>query len=259
MKILNQNGLQETNDYDLFKIREDNRDLDRNHVKNLKHSLEANNDLKLKPIIVNSDYEIIDGQHRFMAAKDLGVTIYYLIDDNYDSKKMIEFNTLQKNWKPEDYLKYWINHGNEDYLKFNEFCKDIGFRVSLMLSWLTSSGGSTSRNFKTGLFKFKIDEISLKALVDTKKLIKILTQRNYKPLVTFTQASFHEACKTFFKSPIVEPDLFFENLEKCPFQLRYSRAWQEYLDQFVEIYNFNLKKDKIKVIVDGNKRTLYKG
>jgi hypothetical protein len=109
MKNLQINGqLFKTKDYDQFTLIDYNRDIDKNHVKNLELKLQEYNDLHLTPFIVTPDLAIVDGQHRFIAARNLGLDVYYMIDENYDPKKMVMHNTTQKRWGNESFLKYWI-------------------------------------------------------------------------------------------------------------------------------------------------------
>ena len=46
--------------------------------------------LLMCPIIVNENYEIIDGQHRYSASKELGLPIRYIVGEGYGSAGGIE-------------------------------------------------------------------------------------------------------------------------------------------------------------------------
>ena len=74
---MSQNDLQihSTNDLSVFKILEGNRNINLANVERLVKSIEENGFLQM-PIIVNENYEVIDGQHRLMAAKKLNSIIY---------------------------------------------------------------------------------------------------------------------------------------------------------------------------------------
>lgn len=251
-------SLNSTEDYSIFSIREDNRKIESSHVARLVASLKAHNDLYLNPIIVNSDLEVIDGQHRLKAAQKVGVPIYYVVDDAYTPEKMIIFNTTQKQWKPDDYLNYWINHGRVDYRKLRDFKEDLGFPLSAMLKWVSAGGGKSYSSFKRGAFTFKLDDKLLQGLLACKRLIGFMKARNFKPINVFRQGAFHEACRNLFTNPLIDLDRFFARLEVVPFQIRYSQLWQEYLDQLVEIYNYDMRRDRVRVIQDGQKRELSK-
>lgn len=258
MNTLKTNGLVEkTTNYSKFKLREDNRKIDPNHVKNLKMHIEQSNELHLVPIIVNSDMEVIEGQHRLTAAKELNVPVYYLVDNDYRPEKMIMFNTTQKKWTPEDYLNYWISHGRSDYQKLKDFMDDVDFTIHIVLRWLNKlNGGSEYKNFRIGSFKFKITEEILNGIYNTKRLISLMKDKNFKPQKIYTQTSFHTACREFFTNPLVDYARFFERFEIIPFQMRFYNSWTDYLDQFIEIYNYDMRLNRLKVVSDGDRREI---
>ena len=68
----------ETNDYTMFKFKEENRILDGLKVNALIKQLKQDGK-QLQPIIVNKQYEIFDGQHRYNYAKNNNLPIYYMI------------------------------------------------------------------------------------------------------------------------------------------------------------------------------------
>lgn len=246
MKTLNQ-----TKDYHIFKLREDNRQLVPLHVRRLKMLIEQKNDLHLFPIIVNSNMEIVDGQHRFTAAQELSLPIYYVIDDEYDPFKMIQFNTTQNRWTLEDYLNYWARNGVEDYLKLEDFKKEMGLTLTVVLLWITSSTGSMHPVFKAGNFKFNLTQKSLDAIVTGKEIMEYLRMRNFTPISIYKQAAFHKALKTFFTLPFVDHSRFLNRLVNSPIDIKYYSHHQDYLETFVNIYNFNMKTDRLQTLRDG--------
>ena len=45
----------------------------------------------MRPIVVNKKMEVMDGQHRLMAAKQLGVEIYYQEEKNLEKTRKTLF------------------------------------------------------------------------------------------------------------------------------------------------------------------------
>jgi len=117
MKQVNQ--VLTTNDYAMFKTLEGNRIVNKLHVKRLKQSFQSN--YLLSPILVNGNYQIIDGQHRFEAAKELRLPVNYIVCRDYGLKEVQILNTNMKNWKKEDYLNAYCDLKYPNYLKFREF------------------------------------------------------------------------------------------------------------------------------------------
>ena len=73
-----------TNNYDMFKFKKENREINYNKVNNLKRKL-IDDGRQIMPIICNKNMEIIDGQHRFEALKELAWDVMYYIDEGVTS------------------------------------------------------------------------------------------------------------------------------------------------------------------------------
>lgn len=147
--------IKKTFDYDLFKKHHSNREISSVNLKRITASIKAQNMLQFRPILVDSEMRVIDGQHRLEAAKDLGVEVYYQIDDSDEPEKIILLNANQKKWGIEDYCNYHISQGNENYEKLRRFCKEKGVNVATAIrSFGRKCGGDTALEFKSGKFKF---------------------------------------------------------------------------------------------------------
>jgi len=69
--------LHETKEYDMFNFLESNREINSSTVKKLVKSIK---DKGLQvPIVVNDDRDIVDGQHRFIALRQLGYAVPYIV------------------------------------------------------------------------------------------------------------------------------------------------------------------------------------
>ena len=62
--------------YNMFKFKDGNRDLNYINVNKMEESLKKHG--WVTPIVVDNNYYIIDGQHRFQAAKNLGMPIAFI-------------------------------------------------------------------------------------------------------------------------------------------------------------------------------------
>ena len=75
------NQVHKTTDYFLFKPIDGNRNKNLLHINRLKKSISEN--YLFTVIIVNENYEIIDGQHRFECIKELELPLYYITCKGY--------------------------------------------------------------------------------------------------------------------------------------------------------------------------------
>ena len=76
----------ETYDYDKFSLLKSNRPVNKAHVIRLVESMDE--EYLLSPITTNEKFQIIDGQHRFTAAKEKGLPIRYIIAQGYGDDHM---------------------------------------------------------------------------------------------------------------------------------------------------------------------------
>jgi len=84
-----------------------NREVDKAHVKKLVASITKNNLLKLNPIIINEQMQVIDGQHRLEAAEQLKLPIFYMVDSQVSKRDLSDLNSVKKNWSTMDYINFW--------------------------------------------------------------------------------------------------------------------------------------------------------
>lgn len=118
--------INKTNNYELFKFYKQNRAITNN--KNLFNSIKTNDLTAYNPIIVNEDFYIIDGQHRFDVCRKLNKPIYYVIKSNeYDDNELMDsLNKSQKSWRFEDRIHLRaVNTGGvwQDFIDFRDMNK----------------------------------------------------------------------------------------------------------------------------------------
>lgn len=121
--------IQHTKNYDRFKRFNSNREVNKNHLKRLKDSIKAKNLLYPFPIVVNSDMEIVDGQHRLTAAKELGLPVYFIMDDDVTQADIAMVNNNRKGWTAMDYVQFYREQGYEPYKKLNTLLKKYPVNV----------------------------------------------------------------------------------------------------------------------------------
>lgn len=115
-----------TRNYDMFKIKKENRELNENKVNVLMRDIRERG-MQLQPIQVNRNMEIFDGQHRFEALKRLNMPVLYFIDRRLKVDDIIAINNTQSRWTMPDYIHSRKESGNENYLLFDVLLKEFGF------------------------------------------------------------------------------------------------------------------------------------
>lgn len=111
--------IKSTTNYGMFQLMKGNREVDYNHVKRLKRSMERDPHLfSSNPIQVNEHMFIIDGQHRRLAAQELGVPVYYTVSEGITLDDTRVLNITQKRWTLLDFAQSFADSGRDDYRDF---------------------------------------------------------------------------------------------------------------------------------------------
>lgn len=127
----------QTKDLSSFKVSEENREVSDPHLSRLVKAIKKKNLLADFPILVTQDMTIIDGQHRYLAASELELPIYYRIATATEWADVGFANAAVKKWSLDDYLRYWCVKKVPAYLRLQEFLEDnphmtLGIAVQLM-------------------------------------------------------------------------------------------------------------------------------
>ena len=168
---MNYNQIHFTYDYDQFKFIKGNRHVDQSHVRNLINSM------KIKylqiPIDVNEKMEIIDGQHRYMAIKELQLPLFYIVRQGYGIKEMQMANATAKKWNGQNTLESQCALGNPYYIKFNQFIKD--YKINILTGRILINRQTKASEFMKGDFTFT-DEQYINGKIIASFLVRIKNQ-----------------------------------------------------------------------------------
>jgi len=151
MKDLNKevNRVYKANDLSIFNQIKGNRPPNPQHIRRLSDSIKTNG-LLCNPILVNEDYEVIDGQHRLLAAKDAGSGIYYIILRGYALKEVHALNLNQKNWTKNDFMDGYAEMGVQSYIKLKEFMlNNDDFSITSAITMCSNTASNSNNNISS--------------------------------------------------------------------------------------------------------------
>jgi hypothetical protein len=135
------NMVYKTDDLSIFKTIDGNRVPNLQHIKRLADSIKIYG-MKCNPILVNEKMQVIDGQHRLMAAKEVSSFVYYIILNGYTLSEVHTLNLNQKNWTKKDFMEGYANMGIESYVKLRDFVyKNEDYAFSSCISFCTNLSG----------------------------------------------------------------------------------------------------------------------
>lgn len=220
-----------TSDYSQFKTLDGNRNIDDKQVTRLCKSIEKKDLLHQNPILVNEKMEIIDGQHRLLAAQAIGRPIYYRIEKESNLEDTILLNANNRKWITDDYLSSFVKLGKKEYIKVQEF-KDK-YKISSALAILILS---------------KLDQVkAIAAFRDG--TFAVADEKNAEEVASFMvelralnrDGAWHD--RDLIKTlPVVmekiDPKLILSKMNQHNLFLTRRISVKEYLLQFEEILNF---------------------
>jgi hypothetical protein len=229
-----------TTDLEMFKPMEHNRVKSKARIKEIAQSMEEEGLLKV-PIIVNRKKQIIDGQHRFEAAKLAGKGLYYITANKYGENEMMSINKTMKNWSKNDYLSHYVSKGNKNYIKVAEFRKEFPM-FSLTDSCIFLKGGLASginkQTFSTGKFKAGSME---KARVWANF---ILSLEPYAPKIFYRTVFVRTMLSILAKYDEFVMSEFIKKAEIVPHYFKICGDKAGYSRMIEDIYNFKRRNDK---------------
>jgi len=237
MQTLTKYQVEETTDYDLFKFMKGNRNVNPFNLKRIKESMSVRP--LFSPVMVNEKFEIIDGQHRFLACKELGLPVYYIVTEGYSIEEIHILNTNSSNWKRLDYLTGYVDIGLRPYIKFKEFMdeyNEFGIKAALHICTYPNTNQEKSKQnyFENGDLKmFDLQEAKLLA-----GMIKDFGNF-YKG---YNRPSFVVAVCAIIHHKNYNHKQMMSKLSRKPQQITDQTNHKLYIDQLEEIFNFSRRQ-----------------
>jgi len=229
--------IKKSKNYEMFIFRDDNREkIDQTHVRKLMHSIEMRNLLEFRPIVVNEKMEVIDGQHRLLAAKALGIEIYYEIQKNIEITDIIPLN-VAKNWTFSDYLNFYVKNKNEHYVKLKEIMTTYNLSIKIALRICSNDNIETLHsNFRSGNFVFQDKNIEhdMNLAWDTVNCIRRFN--GYSPYAL--SGRFWLSMLKLFKHPDFSEKRWRTNMEILVSKFGPKSNIKAFDEMFLEIYNY---------------------
>lgn len=226
-----------TDDLSIFKTLKGNRDVKEPRKQALIESIDINGYIT-NPIIVNEKYEVIDGQGRLQACKELNSPIDYVIVPNIGIKECMVLNMNTKNWLVSDFIESYAKQGDVNYVRIRELSKmGFGIRTYMFANGLYGGTSISEKIIREGHAKS-----SEKSYQNAKKALEFL--KTVKPFIDNVNGR---------KSDLESAVLFAYYDEKCDkdrlrdcIAKNYSNigniiSYYSAMDEISKIYNRNLK------------------
>lgn len=123
-----------TKNYSFFSYSPNNREIKQANVAKLTESFRKYGFIQGRPVLCTKFGVIIDGQHRFEAAKALNIEVQYeFVQDDYN-EKMIALNSTQSRWALGDYIQSFSNQNIDCFRKLDKFQEKYKMGISNSIS-----------------------------------------------------------------------------------------------------------------------------
>ena len=200
------------------------------------------------PIIVNEKKEVIDGQGRLAACKELGQPIYYMQIKGIGGDECIAMNCYQKQWSELDYIEFYATLGNSNYIKLKKLIDTYKMTQKIILYCADTS--NCTESVKRGEFKLSNNGYN-RAI----KLLNFIT-----PLDPFIRKAngrrteFYKTLILLYKHNLIEPNRMKEQIEKYDMNAVNITGLDSACDELERIYNKGKRKENKSYFRDAFRR-----
>lgn len=239
-----------TKNYAMFDRSRENRPVNLLNRHRLRNSMKEYGWLKAFPMFAqrteNGRLVIIDGQHRFEIAKEIGIAVCYIVDAT-----QVDVTKLQGGapWVPKDYAGSFAQRGYKDYERVLEFAGKHGIPLSTAAALLagTVSFGNVNTAFRDGSYKVR-DEL----FADQVATI-FATMKAYGRFTS--KQSYIDAIAACCRADGFNVRRLLNNVKRCPEKLQPYATREAVLTMMEEIYNYaQIKRFGLKAAAENAMR-----
>ncbi len=228
-----------TLDWDKFKFNKLNRPVDEGRVEYWKKVLSSEDLLCDNPFLVDAEFNIIDGQHRLLAAKALGIPVYFMIADKARIEDAPGINSQNRIWTSLDYLSVWCNANNKHYLKARAILEIYPFMKINVIARLMYRGSVTDfgTQWARGLF-----------VVRDEQFVHVVAQcaLDFKRFGSYWKDyTFINAIANLCDNKSYDHARMMRKMEMVSTRLKRCTTAKEYIEVMNGIYNYKTKEDAL--------------
>jgi len=236
------NQIYRTTDYKKFSRIPGNRVVNKAKVAKLIKSMEKKGWLSTVVITVNELLQIIDGQHRYLAARSTEppTPILYQIVKGAGLKEVIRTNSGSSNWTIKDHIPSQIALGNKSFILLDKLMKEFPeLSLSICQNMLAQSNRNPSReDVENGTWE--IGDYNM-AVLWSQNLMSLKPYFEGYKLTYFVRTLIDALLKPNFNF-----QEFHHKVTLRPTMLQRCGSKKQYMAMIEEIYNYK-RADKVKL------------
>lgn len=235
--------IQRTKDYSQFKRMEGNREVTARRAAKIRKSIEKVGYIP-NPIIVNEYLEVIDGQGRLEALKNLGLPVLYIVVPGLTLKDCVSMNVNSTQWGVKDYIMSFAETGNVNYKRLLNLIETYELPLTTICCAATGVMQASNSNIKTG--QLTLDEDYYKAVDDMLAYVERFTPIMREHRIS-NKAPVYSALCFCYQLDDVDNERLLQAFERYWHKLTSATATLEVFDAITEIYNFGRRTNKVYI------------
>lgn len=256
---MKENIIYSSKQYDDFIFKEENRSIDESHVDKIVKSFEKygwiGSPIEVSETKNSRKLQIEEGQHRYLAAKKLGLPISFILVPPRNAVMQAEINDLVDRWKAYKFIEMYARNGVQSYKRLQNLIIEFpNYPLSEILAIVT---GDHQRKF---LIKGNL-RLESDGYIRARNILKDLSKlKDAMESIGMESRSYRRAFAKLLKCEVIDVDRMLEKIEK------YGRGIFEKVstvdravDYIERVYNYNSKKDIVYLmeVYKRAKRTQY--
>lgn len=148
--------------YSKFKLLHGNRWVKESKIKKIEASMIEHGWVGA-PVVINSAWQVIDGQHRIKAAERAGIPVKYMFETkDVDIETVKTLNKTQTSWTEIDYIKSNADLGNnscKNYMAlYNKYVNKKGNVITNTVIMSIITGQAKHNGFKDGTYELSLED-----------------------------------------------------------------------------------------------------
>lgn len=238
-----------TTKYSQFKRLDANRPVKTGRVNKIKQSIEKVGYVQ-SPIIVNEKMEVIDGQGRLEALKQLQIPVDYIVVEGIGIKECRAMNINQANWTTIDFIESFAEEGNISYKHFLNLLKQYKFLgITVVNNALVGLSAVNHEGIKNGNF-YCTEQ-------DYNEAIKMLEyESKYRDIVKKIRGRadyIYMSIGFAFKFKDIDNDRLYEKISEKYERFIPPANMEQACEEISKIYNERLRGPKVYLVTEYKK------
>jgi hypothetical protein len=234
--------IQKTFEYAKFKLLPENRPINKYKVARIAESIEEDDQSAFRPILVDKNFGIIDGQHQFKALMKLERPIYFVQNPDASLRSIALLNSFTTSWGLANYAHFYAKQGLKPYQEVIQFAEKYHVSISLAVGALTMTfhGMSNLKNdFKEGVFQITHREEAVVLMDEVTELRPFLIGN------TIADREFYRAY-IILRSQI-DFTVLRDTLAQKRLKIEPRSVKKDYLREFEDILNYEKSKNLVRL------------